>query len=263
MPKIHPTAIVDPGASLADDVEVGPYTIIENGVSLGPACRIGPHCVIGEGTVLGAENRTFSGAQLGVAPQDLKHLADTAGRTIIGDRNTFREHVTVSSCTIYGPEDTGKATRIGSHCLFMACSHVAHDCTIGDRVIMANSSALAGHVEVEDGAILGGLVGVHQFCRIGTMAFIGGMSRINMDVLPYMILEGNPARCYGPNVVGLTRNGFSKEAIARIRQVYRLLYRSGLNTSQALVEIEKTVEDSEGRNVLLNFIRSSQRGVLR
>ncbi|HOC70331.1 MAG: Acyl-(acyl-carrier-protein)--UDP-N-acetylglucosamine O-acyltransferase [Candidatus Hydrogenedentes bacterium ADurb.Bin101] len=263
MPNIHPTALVDSGAVLADDVEIGPYSIIENEVTLGPACRIGPHCVIGKGTVLGADNRTFSGAQLGVAPQDLKHIADATGHTIIGDHNIFREFVTVSSGTVYGPEDTGKATRIGSHCLFMACSHVAHDCSIGDRVIMANSSALAGHVEVQDAATIGGLAGVHQFCRIGTMAFIGGMARVNMDVLPYMIIEGHPAHCYGPNVVGLTRGGFSKESIARIRRVYRILYRSGLNTSQALVEIEKSVEESEDRNVLLNFIRGSQRGILR
>jgi UDP-N-acetylglucosamine acyltransferase len=263
MPKIHATAIVDPSVVLADDVEVGPYTIIEEQVTLGSGCVIGPHCVIGKGTVMGANNRTYSGAQVGISPQDLKHLPDAVGKTLIGDHNIFRESVTVSSSTVYSPEDTEKITRIGDHCLFMACSHVAHDCIVGTRVIMANNSGLAGHVEVQDGAILGGLAGVHQFCRIGTMAFIGGMSRINMDALPYMIMEGHPARCYGPNVVGLTRNGLSKEAIARIRRCFKILYRSGLNTSQALEEIEKTIEDCDDKAVLVNFIKTSQRGILR
>lgn len=263
MPKIHATSIVDPGANLADDVEVGPYTIIEEQVTLGAGCIIGPHCVIGKGTVMGAGNRTFSGAQVGVSPQDLKHLHDAVGKTIIGDNNIFRESVTVSSSTVYSPEDTEKETRIGSNCLFMACSHIAHDCLVGSRVILANSSGLAGHVEVQDGAILGGLAGVHQFCRVGAMAFIGGMSRINMDALPYMIMEGHPARCYGPNVVGLTRNGYSKESISRIRRAFKILYRSGLNTSQALEEIEKTIEDCDEKSVLVGFIRNSQRGILR
>ncbi len=212
---------------------------------------------------MGANNHTYSGAQIGIRPQDLKHLKDMTGTTIIGNNNIFRESVTVSSSTVYSVEDTGKVTQIGDHCLFMACSHVAHDCTVGDRVIIANNSALAGHVEVHDGAILGGLVGVHQFCRIGLMAFVGGMSRINMDVPPYMIIEGNPARCYGPNVVGLTRSGFSKEAILRLRHAYRILYRSGLNTNHALEEIEKNIEDCEHTKVLINFVRGSHRGILR
>jgi UDP-N-acetylglucosamine acyltransferase len=248
---------------MADDVEVQPFTIIEEQVSIGPGCVIGPHCVIGKGTVMGANNRTYSGAQIGVAPQDLKHLREAIGKTIIGDNNIFRESVTVSSSTIYSPEDVHKVTRIGSNCLFMACSHIAHDCVVGNRVILANSAGLAGHVEVQDGAILGGLAGVHQFCRVGAMAFIGGMSRINMDAMPYMIMEGHPAHCYGPNVVGLTRNGFSKEAIGRIRRVFKLLYRSGLNTSQAFAEIEKHVEDCEEIHILMEFVKSSKRGILR
>lgn len=263
MSKIHPTAIIDPSAELADDVEVMPYTIIEEQVQIGPGCIIGPHCVIGKGTVMGANNRTYSGAQIGACPQDLKHLTDAVGKTLIGDNNTFRESMTVSSSTVYSHEDTGRATRIGDNCLFMACSHIAHDCTVGSRVILANSAALAGHVEVQSGAILGGLSGVHQFCRVGAMAFIGGMSRINMDALPYMIMEGHPARCYGPNVVGLTRNGFSKETVAQIRRIYKLLYRSGLNTSQALKEMEKTVEECEEKRILIDFVKSSKRGILR
>lgn len=263
MSKIHATAIIDPSTELADDVEVMPYTIIEEQVHIGPGCVIGPHCVIGKGTVMGKNNRTYSGAQIGVSPQDLKHLNDAVGTTVIGDNNTFRESVTISSSTVYSPDDTAKATRIGDDCLFMACSHVAHDCSVGSRVILANSAALAGHVEVQDGAILGGLSGVHQFCRVGVMAFIGGMSRINMDALPYMIMEGHPARCYGPNVVGLTRNGYSKETVSRVRRIYKLLYRSGLNTSQALKEIEKNVEACDEKRILIDFVKSSKRGILR
>lgn len=263
MSKIHPTAIIDPSAELADDVEVMPYTIIEEQVQIGSGCIIGPHCVIGKGTVMGANNRTYSGAQIGVSPQDLKHLTDAVGKTLIGDNNTFRESMTVSSSTVYSMDDMERATRIGDNCLFMACSHIAHDCTVGSRVILANSAALAGHVEVQSGAILGGLSGVHQFCRVGAMAFIGGMSRINMDALPYMIMEGHPARCYGPNVVGLTRNGFSKETVAQIRRIYKLLYRSGLNTSQALKEMEKTVEECDEKRILIDFVKSSKRGILR
>lgn len=263
MPTIHSTALIDPTVELADDVEVMAFTIIEEQVTIGPGSVIGPHCVIGKGTVMGENNRSYSGAQIGVAPQDLKHLRTAIGKTFIGDNNIFRESVTISSSTVYREDDTEKVTRIGDNCLFMACSHVAHDCSIGNRVVLANSAGLAGHVEVHDGAIMGGLAGVHQFCRIGAMAFIGGMSRINMDALPYMIMEGHPARCYGPNVVGLTRNGFSKEAIARIRRVFKIMYRSGLNTSQALKEIEKNIEDSDEKRVLIDFVKSSRRGILR
>ncbi len=261
--KIHKTAIVHPGAELAGDVEVMPYSIIEDKVIIGEGTVIGPHCVIGGGTIMGRGNRTFSGAQIGVPPQDLKHLPNVLGRTIIGDNNVFREFVTVSSSTVYKDDDGHKATQIGGNCLFMASTHVAHDCHVGDRVIMANSAALAGHVTVQSGATLGGLVGVHQFCTVGTMAFIGGMSRINMDVLPYMIMEGHPARCYGPNVVGLTRSGFSKEAVARIRRMFKLIYRSGLNTTQALQEIEETLESCPERDLITEFIRNSQRGISR
>lgn len=260
MPKIHETAIVHPHAVLADDVEVQPFTIIEEEVVLGPGCVIGPHCVIGKGTVMGKNNRTFSGAQIGIAPQDLKHVSDAIGKTIIGDGNIFRETVTVSSSTVYADDQEEKCTRIGNNCLFMACVHVAHDCSVGNHVIMANNSALAGHVEIHDGAILGGLVGIHQFCRIGTMAFIGGMARVNMDALPFMITEGHPARCYGPNVVGLSRAGFSKDSVARIRRMFKLLYRSGLNTSQAVHEIEQSIEDGDERKLLLDFIAESSRG---
>lgn len=262
--QIHPTAIVHPEAQLADDVEVQAFSIIEAGVTIGAGTVIGPHCVIGAGTVMGKNNRTYSGAQVGVTPQDLKHLHGKQGQTILGDNNVIREFVTISSSTRYSdsPEEDAKATRIGSHCLFMSTCHVGHDCVLGDHVIMANGSPLAGHVTIHDRAFIGGLTGIHQFCVIGTMAFIGGMARINKDVLPYMLCEGHPGRCHGPNTIGLERNGLSADQIKSIRSMYKLLYRSELNTSQAVTRIETEVEDSVEKTTILNFIAGSKRGLL-
>lgn len=259
--RIHPTAIIHPDAQLAEDVEVQPYAIVEAGAVIGSGTIIGPYCVIGRDVVMGQHNHCFSGAQIGSPPQDLKHLPGVAGKTIIGDRNVFREFVTVSSSTVYRPDDTEKATRIGSGGLFMSCTHVAHDCVLGDGVIMANGAVLAGHVTVQDRAILGGLVGIHQFCVVGRLAFVGGMTRVNKDVLPYMITEGAPARCFGPNTVGLERNGLDKDAIRRIRRMYKMLYREGLNTGHALEKIEAEIEASPERTTLVEFIRNSPRGI--
>jgi UDP-N-acetylglucosamine acyltransferase len=258
---IHPTAIVDPAACLDDEVEIQAFSIVENNVIIGAGSVVGPHCVVGAGTTMGRNNRLYSGAQIGIIPQDLKHLRGVSGKTVIGDGNIFREFVTVSSSTVYNEEERSKETRIGDGCLFMTCSHVAHDCQVGSGVIIANGTALAGHVTVQDRAILGGLTGIHQFCVIGQMAFVGGMSRINKDVLPYMITEGTPARCFGPNSVGLERNGLSREAIHCIRSIYKIIYRSNLNTSQAVDRIRTTIEDCDERRVLLDFIAKSGRGI--
>ena len=262
---IHPTAIIDPSADLAPDVEVGAYTIIEANVRIGPGSAIGPHNVIGAGTVMGARNRTYSGAQVGVAPQDLKHHRDKTGRTILGDDNIIREFVTVSSSTVYGDsdEEKAKATRIGSHCLLMTTCHVGHDCLLGDHVIIANGSPLAGHVTIQDRAFIGGLTGIHQFCVIGTMAFVGGMARVNKDVLPYMLCEGHPARCFGANVIGLKRNGLSPEQIQTIRSLYKILYRSDLNTSQALERIAAEVPDGDEKKTIVDFVNQSERGLIK
>lgn len=258
---IHPTALVDPAAELGDDVEVGPYAIIEGQTRIGAGTVIGPHCTVGAGTVLGRNNRLYHSAQIGIVPQDLKHLPGVFGRTEIGDNNVFREFVTVSSSTVYAGDDASKATRIGSNGLFMATTHIAHDCIVGDGVIMANGAALAGHVTIEDRVNVGGLTGVHQFCVLGRMSFIGGMSRINKDVPPYMLVEGSPARCHGPNTVGLQRAGLTPEAIANIRRIYRLLYRSDLNTTQALARIEAEIEDCPEKQVLVHFVRNAPRGI--
>ncbi len=261
--SIHPTAIVHTRAQLDPSVEVGPYAVIDAHVHLGAGCIVGPHAYLTGRLVAGPGNQFSSGAKIGVPSQDLKHEADRIGRIEIGAHNQFREFVTVSASTLGGADEEERVTRIGSGGLFMACSHVAHDCTVGDRVIMANSAALSGHVTVEDGAILGGLTGVHQFTRIGRLAFIGGMSRINQDVLPFMLVEGNPAKCHGPNSVGLERAGLDTEARRGIKACYRLLCRSGLNVTQALAAIEAQVPDTPERAHLLAFIRASSRGITR
>ena len=259
--KIHPTAIVDPGAELPDEGEIQAYSIIGPDVVIGSGTVVGPHCVIVGETIIGENNHIYSGAQIGILSQDLKHRPGLTGRTVIGNSNMIREHVTVSASTMTGADDHHRVTSIGDDCMFMANSHVAHDCHVGNRVIMANCVSLSGHVDVEDKAILGGLSGVHQECVIGTMAFVGGMTRVVKDVPPYMIVEGNPARCHGPNTVGLRRNGFDAEQRQLIKALYRIMYRSGLNTTQALHEIEATTADVPEREVFLHFFRRSLRGV--
>lgn len=262
--QIHPTAIVHRDAVLADDVEIQAFSIVESGVRMGAGSVIGPHCVIGAGTVMGANNRTYSGAQVGVPPQDLKHRLGMPGNTLIGDNNIIREFVTVSSSTRYSddPAEDAKATRIGSNCLLMSTCHVGHDCVLGDHVIIANNSPLAGHVTIHERAFVGGLTGIHQFCIIGTMSFVGGMSRINKDVPPYMLCEGHPGRCHGPNTIGLERNGLNPEQIKSIRAMYKLLYRSDMNMSQAVARIESDIPDSQEKTTILNFIANSKRGLL-
>jgi len=259
--NIHPTAIVDPKAELAQDVEIQPYSVVGPHVTIGEGTVVGPHCVIDGRTIIGKNNQFFSGSQIGILCQDLKHRSDLVGRTSIGDNNIFREHVTVSSSTMSSEEDEHRITTIGSNCLFMAYCHVAHDCQVGSRIIMANCATLAGHVHVEDNALLGGLCAIHQYCAIGTMAMIGGLSAVSKDVPPFMIVDGNPARCCGPNSVGLRRNGLGPEARKRIKEMYRIMYRSGLNTTQALHEIERSIEDSEDRTHFVEFVRKSIRGI--
>jgi len=259
--KIHPSAIIDPKATLADDVEVQAFSIIGPGVQIGAGTVVGPHCVLDGQTIIGERNRFFSGAQVGVLSQDLKHKPGLVGRTHIGNGNLFREHVTVSACTLESPDEERRVTSLGDDCMLMAYCHVAHDCHVGNGVIMANCASLAGHVDVEDKAIIGGLSGVHQECVIGTMAFVGGLSRVAKDVPPYMICDGNPARCCGPNAVGLKRNGLTGEQRSWIKQMYKIMFRSDLNTLQSLHEIEAVVPESPERNHFLEFVRNSIRGV--
>lgn len=259
--KIHPTAIVDSAAELADSVEVQAFTIIGPHVQIGEGSVVGPHCVLEGRTVIGKNNHIYSGSQIGVLSQDLKHDPACIGRTVIGDHNQIREHVTISASTIGNPDEDDRVTAIGNHCLFMANAHVAHDCRVGNNVIMANGTALSGHVHVEDKVNIGGLSGVHQFCVVGTMVMVGGMTRVWNDVPPYLIVDGNPARCRGPNTVGLRRHGVSKEGQRQIKAMYKIMFMSGLNTTQALHRIEDQVDDGPERRRFVEFVRASIRGI--
>ena len=259
--SIHPSAIVDPKAEVHEEAQIEAFSIIGPHVKIGAGTVIGPHCVMTGRTVIGERNRFFSGSQVGVLSQDLKHKEGLIGRTIIGNDNTFREHITISASTMTSYDDDHRVTSIGDNCLMMAYAHVAHDCHVGSHVVLANCASLSGHVDVEDRAILGGLSGVHQECVVGTLAFVGAMSRVSKDVPPFMIVEGNPARCFGPNSVGLRRNGFDQEARKRVKAMYKIMFRSDINTTQALHEIEATIGEGEERDHFVEFVRKSLRGI--
>lgn len=256
MPKIHPTAIVDPAAELADDVEVGPYSIIEAPVAIGAGTWIGPHVVIRPYTTIGQRCRIYQFAVVGEIPQDLKFQGEES-YLIIGDDNTIREFATLHRGTAGG----GGVTRIGNNNLFMAYTHVAHDCQVGSHVIMSNAATLAGHITVEDYAILGGLSAVHQFCKIGTHAFIGGCSAVARDVPPFCMAVGNRAKLVGLNLVGLKRRGFSLATIETLRQAYDLLFLSDLTQKEAIAQVRERFPDEPAIQTLLTFIENSERGI--
>jgi UDP-N-acetylglucosamine acyltransferase len=252
---IHPTAIVDPDATIGAGSTVGPYATIGGQVRIGRDCRIGASAVIDGWTEIGDANEIFPMASVGLIPQDLKFGGEKT-RLVIGNRNVIREFATIHRGTAGG----GGLTRIGDHNLFMAYAHVAHDCLIGNETIFGNGATLAGHVIVEDYANVGAYSGVHQFCRVGSHAFIGGYSVVTKDALPYAKTVGNRARIYGLNTIGLVRRKFSPDAIAKLRRAYRYLLHS--NTSRALAQIEQdpTLQCPEVQYVV-NFIRTSKRGV--
>jgi UDP-N-acetylglucosamine acyltransferase len=253
--KIHPTAIVHPGAAIGAGTEVGPYVTIGPHVRIGRDCRIGASTVIDGWTEIGDGNEIFPMASVGLIPQDLKFGGEST-RLVIGNRNVIREFVTIHRGTGGG----GGVTRIGDHNLFMAYAHVAHDCQVGNETIFANGATLAGHVLVEDYATVGAFSGVHQFCRVGRHAFIGGYSVVTKDALPFAKTVGNRARIYGVNTIGLVRRRFAPDAIAKLRRAYRHLLHS--NTSRALAQIERdpSLRCDEVQYVL-DFIRTSSRGV--
>ncbi len=259
---IHPTAIVDPGARLGEGVEVGPYSVIGPQVTVGDRCWISSHVQIASHVRMGRENRVYSFASIGAPPQDLKFKGEDTW-VEIGDGNTIREYVTVNRGTAHG----GGVTRLGSQSLLMAYCHLAHDCQVGNRVVVANAATLAGHVEIGDGAVIGGIVGVHQFVRIGEFAMVGALSGVPMDIPPYVIAvvarpqKGNSL--YGLNVIGLKRNRFTEEAIRELKKAYRILFRSGAPMGEAVAKVEAEVELTPEVRRLLDFIRSSKRGVLR
>lgn len=255
---IHPTAIVDAGAKLADGVVVGPYTVIETDVEIGADCDIGPFCRFGAGASIGVRNRFESHCSIGAPPQDLKYAGE-ATRLEIGDDNKFREFVSFHR----GTADGGGVTRVGSNNLFMAYVHVAHDCHVGSGTIFANNATLAGHVEVQDYSTVGALTAIHQFCRVGTHAFIGAFTASAKDVLPFMSTVGNrPPKCYGPNTIGLERKGFSPESRKALKRLWRILHDPKLNVSQALDRIREELGGQDEVDIVVQFIESSERGVV-
>lgn len=253
--EIHPTAVVHPGARIGEGCLIGPYCVVGENVELGPGCRLHSHVVIDGHTRLGARNEIFPFASIGLKSQDLKWKGGIT-RTEIGDDNTFREYVSIHSAT-----GDGEVTVVGSHNHILAYCHLAHNVTLGNRVIMSNVATLAGHVTVEDHAVIGGLAAVHQFCRIGSMAIIGGCSKVVQDVPPFMMADGNPAETRTVNKVGLERNGVDTAAQAALKSCYRILFRDGLTISNALAKIEAEVVQLPQVRHLVTFVRASERGI--
>jgi UDP-N-acetylglucosamine acyltransferase len=253
--EIHPTAVIHSWARIGEGVKIGPYTVIGENVEIGDECEIGSHVLIEGATKVGRRNRFFHGASIGTAPQDLKYNGEQTFLTI-GDDNVFREFVTVNLAT-----GDGETTSVGSRCLLMAYVHVAHNCSVGNEVILANAVNLAGHVFIDDFATVGGLTPVHQFVRIGKYAFIGGGSRIERDIPPYIKVAGNPPQIYGINSIGLERRGFSAESRALIKRIYKLLYRGDMNVSQVLETLDGDDWDSAEAAEMAEFLRHCERGI--
>jgi UDP-N-acetylglucosamine acyltransferase len=254
-PRIHPSAVLHGGAAIGDDCEIGPFCVVGPNVTLGAGCHLHSHVVIDGHTSIGEGNTFFPFAAIGLKTQDLKWKGGTTW-TRIGDNNTFRENVTVHSATA-----DGDATVIGSNNNILAYCHIAHDCQLGDSIIMSNVGTLAGHVTVEDRAIIGGLAAVHQFCRIGKMSIIGGCSKVVQDVPPYMLADGNPATTRTTNREGLRRNGLSDEAQSALKQAFKLLFREQLTIPNALDRIESELPGLPELQHLVAFVRHSQRGI--
>jgi UDP-N-acetylglucosamine acyltransferase len=255
--NIHPTAVIHPEAEIGAGCDIGPYCIIGKGVQLGADCWLHGHVVLEGPSRIGRGNRFFSFCAIGQRTQDLKYEGEPTFLEI-GDENTFRECATVNRGT-----SPHSKTVIGSRGNFLSYCHIAHDCTVGDDVIFSNNGTLAGHVEIGDCVVLGGLTAIHQFCRIGAHAMTGGCSKIVQDVPPYMIADGNSARVRGVNTVGLQRKGFTPEAIKTIKECYRILYRKELNVGQAVDEIRATLPDIPEVDVFVKFISVSNRGIIK
>lgn len=255
MTQIHSTAVIHPNAQVGADCRIGPYCVIGEHVVLGERCQLHSHVVIDGHTTLGCDNQIFPFASVGLQTQDLKWKGGVT-RLQIGDRNTFRESVTIHSAT-----SDGDATIVGSDNHILAYSHIAHDCRLGNHIIMSNVGTLAGHVTVGDYAIVGGLAAIHQFCRIGTMSMIGGCSKIVQDVPPYMIVDGNPGETRTVNKIGIERNGVSEEAQDALRRAFKILFREGLTISNAVVKIEADLPPLPEVKHLLDFARTSERGL--
>ena len=255
---IHPTAVVDRHAELDSTVQVAPYAVIGPKVKIGPRTRVGPHAVIEGDTTIGADNVVFQFASVGAIPQDLKYAGEPT-RLVIGDANQIREFSTVHIGTAAG----GGVTRLGNRCLLMANSHVAHDVQLGDGCVLANSTALAGHVVVEDHVIFGGLSAVHQFTRIGRLAFVSGGAMVTQDVPPYVTVQGDRAEVVGLNTVGLTRAHFDEHAIARVKGAYKIVFRSKMGLREAVAHVKAEYGGHAEIDHFVSFLEGSQRGIAR
>ncbi len=254
--EIHPTAIVDSGAELGENVYIGPYSIIESNTQIGENCQIEPFTHIKSNTSIGKNNQIHSYACIGGKPQDLKYQGENTYLEI-GDNNSIREYVTIN----LGTQGGGGITRVGSNCLIMAYAHIAHDCIVGDRVVLANAATLAGHIAIEDNAIIGGLSAIHQFVRIGKYAYIGGMTGVPQDVPPFMLIAGERGWLHGLNLIGLRRQGFSNTQLNSLKRAYKTIWRSDMNKQDALQKVEEEEQTTEASQ-LVEFIKNSERGVI-
>jgi UDP-N-acetylglucosamine acyltransferase len=262
MPHIHPTALVSPGARLAQNVQIGAYTLIGPHVVIDEGSSVGPHCVIEGHTRIGRDNKIFQFCSLGAAPQDMKYAGEPT-ELVLGDRNTIREFCTFNTGTV----QDGGVTRIGNDNWIMAYVHIAHDCQLGDHIILANNATLAGHVHLADWVFIGGLTGIHQFVKVGAHAMAGFASAVTQDVPPFMTVDGNPLAVHGFNAVGLRRRGFSPQRIAGVKQMHKLLYRQGKTLAHAIEEITAMAESSpqlrEDVALMTSFLASVTRGIAR
>jgi UDP-N-acetylglucosamine acyltransferase len=258
MSKVHPTAIVEEGAVIHESAEIGAYTLIGSKVTIGPDCWIGPHVVLTGRTTIGARTRIFQFASIGEEPQDKKYGGEDT-ELIIGEDNTIRELCTFSRGTTQG----GGKTIIGNNNWIMACVHIAHDCILGDNIIMANNTSLAGHVSVGDWAILSGYSLIHQFCSVGTHSFTSFASHVNQSIPPYVTVSGEKARAKGVNTEGLKRRGFTPEQIQQVRRAYRLLYRDGLPLQEAREKLEEMAQGSEEIRPLVEFLDTTEKSMIR
>ena len=258
MAGIHPTAVVHPDARIANDVEIGAHAVIEAGVEIGAGCVVGPLCRFEGPTTVASGNRFISHCSIGAPPQDIGYKGEQT-RLEIGPGNTFREFVTIHRGTVKG----GGVTRLGANSLYMAYAHIAHDCRVGDHVIFANAGTLAGHVDVGDFSLIGAFTAVHQFCRVGEHAFLGGFTVATKDCLPFMkTVGGRPASCYGPNTIGLQRKGFSEERVGALKRAWRHQHNPKLPTREAVEKITTELGDQPDVARVLDFIATSQRGVI-
>ena len=255
---IHPTAVVSPRAKIAEGVKIGPYSIIGEKVTVGRDTAIDSHVVIDGDTVIGEKNRIYPFVSLGLPPQDVNYRGEDT-RVIIGDKNVIREFVTVNRATT----KQDRVTIVGNRNYLMAYAHIAHDCILGNSIIVSNAATLGGHIEIGDYAIIGGLVAIHQFVRIGTYAFIGGKSAIVKDVPPFMMASGDRAKLYGLNQTGLKRQGFSKEKINGLKRAYKIIWRDHRLFDEALEGVRREIPPFKELEILLEFLINSKRGVVR